>query len=120
MRGLAVVAFLSWQAGVSAMGDAVLNTRNAVKQLTSASSTIITTVAGRTFYASGNSSNADGIVATARVLSNPLGLATDLLGNFYISDSNHHKILKVAVSSKHWFDHHCSRNWIWKLQWGWR
>lgn len=57
MRELAIVAFLSWLSGLSvhagantAMGNAILNAKNAIQQLTSASSTTITTVAGRTTY----------------------------------------------------------------------
>ena len=103
MRGLAIVAFLIWLPRLSAhaeahMGNAILSAKNATLQLTSASSTIITTVAGRSNYY-GNEINADGIIATARDLSNPSGLATDVLGNFYISDSYHHKILKVSLST---------------------
>jgi sugar lactone lactonase YvrE len=61
----------------------------------SASTGIITTVAGNGLYGS----SVDGGLATNASLSTPFGVAVDSVGNIYIADTNSCKIRKVTAST---------------------
>ena len=99
MRSIAAAAISFLLCGASGRSVAnasssadILQSRNALQQLTSTSG-VITNVAG-----SGDS-NSDGITATTRRLAFPGGLSADTSGNFYFSDTGNNKVMKVTVST---------------------
>ena len=76
------------------------NEHNAKYRTTSASTGIITTVAGSKTYAGG--STEDGILATSRKLDGMSGIALDKENNLYIASNagiSGHKIFKVSAST---------------------
>ena len=73
----------------------IADTRNHRIRKVSSSSGMISTVAG-----TGTAGfTGDGVLATTATLFNPLALATDIDGNFYIADTLNHCIRKVTVST---------------------
>ena len=67
---------------------------NAVREV-SASTGVITTIAGNGYYGY----NGDGNSATAAELAYPSGIALDASGNLYIADSDNYRIRKVTFQS---------------------
>jgi len=96
--GLAISADLDYPEGaaVDASGNLyIADTYNFVVRKVSASSGIITTVAGN--HTEGYSG--DGGLATNAMLSYPDSIAVDSSGNLYIADSVNNRIRKVTASS---------------------
>ena len=51
-------------------------------------------------YAGGGILNQDGVLATNYQLDHPSDVAVDRLGNIYIADSQHHKVLKIDLTTQ--------------------
>ena len=94
---LTLCAATETTASLRSVTDALSHDRSAGFHKSSTSSGIITTVAGD--KVEGGGSEMDGVAATSRKISGPKGLAFDKVGNFYIADSDDHKIYKVTASS---------------------
>ncbi len=83
-----------WAVALDAQGNLFLSdiSNNVVRKIDS--SGIITTVAGNGVQGY----NGDGIAATSASLNYPRGVLLDGAGNFYIADTNNHRVRKVDAS----------------------
>ena len=81
---------------VDAAGNLYLSSGDDAVREVSASTGIITTVAGNGYYGTGG----DGGSATAAGLEAPQGIAVDVLGNLYIADEGSYRIREVTYPGK--------------------
>ncbi len=101
-NGPATSATLSYAQGlaIDTVGNLYIadGGNNAIRKIT-ASTGVITTVAGSGPIVSGSSFSGDGGPATSARLLGPQGVAVDAAGNLYISDTNNYVVREVTASN---------------------
>ena len=91
-----LIAIYSITSTATSSSAKTFHDRNAVHQQEAFTYGILSTVAGTI---AGGGSSLDGILATTAKLINPSSIIMDTSGNFYISDRDSHRIMKVSTSS---------------------